>query len=639
LDLARPESLLLNAIIDYAIYMLDVDGYVTSWNAGAAQFKGYTRDEILGKHFSIFYTDEDRAAGLPERALQQASTEGRVEMDGWRVRKDGTRFWANVVVDSIKDPEGKLIGFAKVTRDLTERMAAETTLRKSEEQFRRLVQGVTDYAIYMLDPGGLVSSWNAGAARIKGYASDEIIGQHFSRFYTEVDRAAGVPQEALATAERVGRYEKEALRVRKDGTPFWAHVVIDAIHDDDGRLLGFAKITRDITERKKAQEALDATKTALFQSQKMEAVGQLTGGVAHDFNNLLTVIVGGLDLLAQRLREPADQRLLTNMHRAAQRGQDLTRQLLAFARRQPLKPELKRTNALVRGFLPVLERVCPEGVALTCDLRPGLPPVLIDGPQLEVALLNLVVNARDAMPSGGSIMIATRLREVTAPESAQIGVQPGTYVSVMVKDSGMGMSPDVRERAIEPFFTTKEVGKGTGLGLSQVFGFAAQSGGALQIESELGLGTQIRILLPTASGDDKDGEGEHSDDVSPVPAGSGTVLIVEDEEAVREVAIQLFETLGYEVMAVTNGAEAIQVLSEQSFDVLFSDVVMPKGPNGVEVAKQAKLLRPDIKILLASGFPMGALKDRGLTDDYAFVSKPYRWSELVERLRFLKPGE
>ena len=249
--------LLVEAVTDYAIYLLDPSGIITTWNPGAQRIKGYTAHEIIGQHFSRFYTEEDRKLGLPARAVQTAEREGKFEAEGWRVRKDGSRFWAYIIIDPIRAPSGEIIGFAKITRDLTERKVAEQVLRQSEEQFRLLVQGVSDYAIYMLDTDGRVTNWNLGAQRIKGYAPDEIIGQHFSRFYTDEDRAAGVPEEALETAKKVGRFEREGWRVRKDGTRFWAHVIIDAIRDEGGEIIGYAKITRDITERKEAQEKLE----------------------------------------------------------------------------------------------------------------------------------------------------------------------------------------------------------------------------------------------------------------------------------------------------------------------------------------------------------------------------------------------
>lgn len=245
--------LLVESITDYAIYLLDPSGIVSSWNAGARRFKGYEAAEIVGQHFSRFYTPEDQVSGLPQRALNEASAKGTFQSEGWRVRKDGARFWASVVIDPIRDPKGKIIGFAKITRDLTERKEAERVLRASEEQFRLLVQSVTDYAIYMLDPNGMIASWNLGAERIKGYRPEEIIGEHFSKFYSEEDRRRGEPALALETALREGRFEKEGVRVRKDGTPFTAHVIIDPVRDQEGKLIGFAKITRDITERKLAE--------------------------------------------------------------------------------------------------------------------------------------------------------------------------------------------------------------------------------------------------------------------------------------------------------------------------------------------------------------------------------------------------
>ena len=259
----------MEAVSDYAIYMLDPDGTVVSWYAGAQRFKGYTAVKIIGQNYAKFYTPEDKQANLPKRNLAIAEREGRVEGEGWRQRKDGSRFWAHVIIDAIRDPDGSLVGFAKITRDLTDRHKSEAALRASEEQFRLLVQRVTDYAIYMLDSTGIVINWNAGAQRIKGYSAAEITGQHFSRFYTEEDREKDEPKRALETAKTEGRYEKEGLRVRKDGSRFWANVVIDPIRDDDGTLIGFAKVTRDITERRQTQQKLEDAREALFQSQKI----------------------------------------------------------------------------------------------------------------------------------------------------------------------------------------------------------------------------------------------------------------------------------------------------------------------------------------------------------------------------------
>src|SRR3569832_1967571 len=259
--------LLIQAVADYAIYMLDPTGRVVSWNPGALVFLGFVLFVIIGEHYSRFFTEEDRSAGAPDRALTKARTEGRYQTEGWRLRKDGSRFWAMAVLDAVRDQDGKLIGFAKITRDMTERKAAEEALRESERQFRLLVAGVVDYALYMLSPTGEVTSWNTGAERIKGYGADEVMGRHFSMFYTREDLAAGRPTLALETARATGRFEAEGWRVRKDGSRFWANVIIDAIRGEDASLVGFAKITRDITERKLAEVRLAEARELLFQAQ------------------------------------------------------------------------------------------------------------------------------------------------------------------------------------------------------------------------------------------------------------------------------------------------------------------------------------------------------------------------------------
>lgn len=352
----RRFELLVNAVKDYAIYLLDRDGYVASWNAGAERFKGYKADEVIGEHFSRFYTEEDRQAGAPERALAIAAERGTFEAEGWRVRKDGTRFWTSVVIDPVLDEDGTLIGFAKVTRDITDKRDAQRALMDSEERFRLLVQGVRDYAIYMLDPTGHISNWNSGAEAIKGYSAKEIVGEHFSRFYTEEDRQAGEPERALLVAAEEGKYDVESWRVRKDGTRFRAGVLIDPIRNEAGELIGFAKVTRDLTERWHAEQQLERAREAMAQAQKMEAVGRLTGGVAHDFNNLLTIIRSSADLLKMPTLSPEKrERYLEAISDTADRAAALTSQLLAFARRQPLKPEVFDVGERIEGMRQMIE--------------------------------------------------------------------------------------------------------------------------------------------------------------------------------------------------------------------------------------------------------------------------------------------
>lgn len=618
---------LVSSVADYAIYMLSPEGYIESWNAGAQRFKGYSADEIVGQHFSRFYTEEDRAAGVPSGALKTALEQGKFEAEGWRIRKDGSRFWASVVIDPVRDQSGRLLGFAKITRDITESKQTQDALRASEEQFRLLVQGVTDYAIYMLSPSGEITNWNPGAQRIKGYNAEEVVGSHFSRFYSESDRVSGLPAVTLETAAREGRFESEGWRVRKDGSRLWAHVVVDAIRNDRGELIGFAKITRDITERREAAETLERTKEALFQSQKLESIGKLTGGVAHDFNNLLGVIINGVDLLAREVQSPAGTKILDSMQRAASRGAKLTRQLLAFARRQPLRQERHNLSTVIASFEAVLRRACHTSIKFDVQLDPKLNAVMIDDTQFEAALLNLVSNARDAMPEGGRLTV--RAENVELGHHQTVKLPPGRYVKVSVSDTGTGMPPDVMSRAVEPFFTTKEVGKGTGMGLSQAYGLVQQSDGDLELVSEVGKGTTVSMYLPALE-DVAEGEAK-SDETQ---AGNDKALVVDDQPDVLDVAVALFRDMGYDVLSANNAADAVEIMKRTpDVDVLFSDVVMP-GMNGIALGLEARRLVPGIKVVLASGYPAPALEaEKAGLDQFGFVSKPYRMAEILKQLR------
>jgi PAS domain S-box-containing protein len=623
LDEAERLRLFIGSIRDYAIYMLSPEGNVVSWNAGAERFKGYKADEIIGRHFSAFYTEEDRATRLPWRALEIAATEGKFESEGWRVRKDGTRFWASVVVDPIRDGDGHLMGFAKITRDITEKKNAQDALRQSEERFRVLVRGVTDYAIYMLSPEGKVTNWNAGARRIKGYEEDEILGLHFSNFYTDEDREAGLPHRALREATEKGRYEAEGWRVRKDGSRFFAHVIIDAIRNDEGELVGFAKITRDITERTEAAKQLELAREALFLSQKMEAIGKLTGGIAHDFNNLLNVVSNGLDMLRQRVRDAADLRLIDTMVQAVTRGSSLNQQLLSFARQQPMQGQPHSLSGIIRRFEPVLRRASRSALHFDFDLAPGLPPANVDSAQFETGLLNMVVNARDATGDGGQISVRTRLVELKDGELPPAAA--GSYIEVSVQDTGSGMSPEVAERAFEPFFTTKPQGKGTGLGLSQVYGMVQQAGGAMRIKSAPGEGTTVSMYFPALHGEEP---------IDSIPPQTDTVLVVDDQPEVLEVTCELFRTLGLNAIPARSPREALSVLQRGSdVELMLTDIVMP-GISGVELARQAKALRPALKVILASGYsgPTHAGAG-GQLEGFAFLPKPYKLADIVRKLR------
>lgn len=615
--------LLIDAVIDYAIYMIDPDGIITSWNSGARRFKGYEEFEILGQHFSRFYTEEDRRAGLPQRALDTAIREGRFEGEGWRVRKDGTHFWCHVVIDPILDPSGKLLGFAKITRDLTDRKMAEEVLKQSEQQFRLLVQSVTDYAIYMLAPDGRLTNWNPGAQRIKGYLPEEVIGKHFSMFYTPEDREAGEPQRTLDIAVREGRFENKGWRVRKDGTRFLANVVVDPIWGETGTLLGFAKITRDITEVTQAQQTLEQTREALFQAQKMQAIGQLSGGIAHDFNNLLTVILGNLEIVRKRVGEdPKITRLVDNATQGALRGVSLTQRMLAFARRQELKAEPVEIPALVQGIIGLLRSSLGPSVVLETRFSPELEPVLADVNQLELAVLNLVTNARDAMPHGGKIVISTKTEETV--DQPQLSLLPGRYVCLSVSDTGEGMDETTLGSAMDPFFTTKGIGKGTGLGLSMVHGYIEQLGGRFVLKSQKDIGTVAELWIPVATtGTVARPVAEET--APPVPRLC--VLVVDDDSLVLTSTCLLLEDLGHRVVSATSGAQALEVFdAEAAIDLVITDMAMPQM-NGAQLAQAIRTKKPYLPIILATGY---AERLEGFATRLPRLSKPFTQLNLVE---------
>ena len=617
--------LLVEAVTGYAITMLDANGIVSSWNPGARRFKGYAPEEIIGQHFSRFYTEEDRAAGLPERALRIARQEGKFENEGWQVRQDGTRFWAHVTIDPVLKPNGEIIGFATVARDLTERREAEMQLRASQEQFRILVQGVTDYAIFMLDPEGMVSSWNAGARHIKGYNAEEIIGQHFSRFYTPADREAGEPQKALETARREGRFEKEGQRVRKDGSVFTAHVVIDPIRDDKGTLIGFAKVTRDVSERKAQQAELEKAREALFQSQKMDAVGQLTGGIAHDFNNLLMAILGSLELAKKRLPDdPNLKRLIDNAVQGAKRGSTLTQRMLAFARRQALDPRPLELSDLVHNMLELLERSIGPSISIETRIPMRLKPVQADQNQLEMALINLIVNARDAMPAGGAIHIEAAEEEVKTGHGT--GLLPGSYVRLSIRDEGEGMDAATLARAVEPFFTTKGVGKGTGLGLPMVHGMAEQIGGRFALKSEAGRGTEAVLWLPVAQGAARDAVVERPPEA--VKPYALKVLAVDDDALVLFNTTAMLEDLGHIAIEARSGKEALDILRKQKIDLVVTDQAMPQM-TGAQLADAIRAEWPNLPVILATGY---AELPGGQGKDLPKLSKPFDERALADAI-------
>lgn len=626
--------LLIESMRDLAVYMIDTHGCVVSWNSGAEHLKGYTSSEIIGKPFSMFYTEEDRAEGLPEAALLCALRDDTYETEGWRVRKDGSVFWASIILNPVRDASDQLIGYSKITRDLTKRRAALEAQRLSEEQFRRLVQGVVDYAIYMLDIQGHVATWNAGAQHIKGYRAEEIIGQHFSVFYSEEDRLAGEPQRSLGIALEKGRFENQAWRARKDGTLFWAHVVIDRIDDEDGAPMGFAKITRDATESRRAEQEMEEMRKALHQAQKMEAIGQLTGGVAHDFNNLLQVISGNLQLLEGEMDgNDRGQRRLINAMAGVARGAKLASQLLSFGRRQPLEPRVVGPGRLIGEMDDLLRRTLGEGVEIETVIDAGLWNSLIDPVNLENALLNLAINARDAMRGQGRLIIEAENASLDDYYvKQQPGLRAGQYVLISVSDTGCGMGAELLEKAFDPFFSTKPEGSGTGLGLSMVYGFVKQSGGHIKMYSEVGHGTTAKLYLPRAM------EAELPVDVvrmGDVQGGTESILVVEDDDAVRDTAVSLLQKLGYKVFQARDAQSALTVLdSGIALDLMFTDVIMPGPIRSPELAQKAKARLPHLAVLFTSGYTENAIVHAGRLDSgVELLSKPYGSDALARKVR------
>jgi PAS domain S-box-containing protein len=527
---------------------------------------------------------------------------------------------ADVSVRKISERELRRIqeGLRQSVQERTQDLAAATAaLQESQANYRLLLDSLRDHAIFLLDAEGNVASWNSGAARIKGYTASEILGRSFSTFYTPEDRANDEPRHALTMATLHGKYEMEGWRMRKDGSRFHAAVTINAIRDDSGTLVGFAKITRDVTERREAQAALDTARDQLLQAQKMDAIGHLTGGVAHDFNNLLMIVSGHAQVLRRKLSDAKALQSVDAIQTAARRGEALTRQLLAFARKQRLTPvviDLRSSIQSVRGMLGSSLR---DDIHLDIDIQDDVWPVKVDEAELDLALVNILVNGRDAMPGGGTITIT--LRNVHLGERPSVQGLSGDFVALSVEDTGKGIAPEQLSKVFEPFFTTKDASKGTGLGLSQVYGFARQSEGAATIDSVLGSGTTVTIYLPRSL--------EQPKKPSPDTAHPGEarrrarVLIVEDNAEVMRTTAALIEELGHEVVRASSADDALARLYEGSaIALVFSDIVMPGSMNGLNLAREIRKRFPHIPVVLTTGYSDAA---DAAAAEFVTIGKPF----------------
>ena len=644
---------LVNGILDYAVFMLDLEGRVLTWNPGGQTIKGYAPDEIVGRNFSVFFTPEDRAEGTPARLLDIARRTGRYEAEAWRVRKSGDRFLAQVTLDAVRDATGAVTGFAKITRDITvrrrqedlARQAAQTALElefqrnlaeanersaRSHQRTAETLQAVIDASprgLCVIDKVGVFDVWNPACERIFGYPASEMVGRSYAemipKFLVDGDPDLGPtwPPRNPGQAE-----EREVRRRRRDGTIATVSISYAPMHMPGEESAGSAFVITDLTERRRME-------AQLHQAQKMETVGQLTGGLAHDFNNLLSIIICNLEFILEDADHVSDIRECSQAALdASLRGAELIRRMLAFARKQPLERRVVRVDVLVREMFLLLERSLGANIDIALKVGVDLWPILSDPVQIQTALANLATNARDAMPEGGrlTVEIANAVLD-EACVTAFPDMPAGDYVMISVSDTGKGMTSDTAHRAFDPFFTTKREGHGTGLGLSMVFGFVKQSAGDIRIYSELGHGTTIKIYLPRAS---NLAVPQPEPEARPQGTRSATVLLVEDNPNLARSVGAMLRHAGFPTLVASNAAAALVVLDDRpDVDLLFTDIILGNGPNGLALAKAAIARRPSLKVLFTSGFAETALTANGkMVVADRLLSKPYRRQDLLAKI-------
>ncbi|MFN2425617.1 MAG: PAS domain S-box protein [Candidatus Binatia bacterium] len=612
--------LLVEGVKEYAIFMLDRAGKVTSWSPAAERIKGYSEEEILGADYSVFFVEKDVAAGVPADELRRASETGNVVAEGWRLRKDRSRFWAHGVLTALYDSEGQVRGYAKVSRDMTEQ-------RRTEVVLQSIVNTAID-GIITIDQHGTIQTFNRSAEKIFGYDAAEVTGQKINVLmpepyggehddYLESYMRTGIPRVIGIGREVTGR--------RKDGSNFPLELAVSQF-ELDGRPC-FTGLVRDISPRRKMEEQLQ-------QAQRMEAVGQLAAGVAHDFNNLLTVIAGYAELAFMTLDAQDKIRpMISEIRRAAERATSLTSQLLAFSRQQVLESKVFDLNKSLRETERMLQRLIGEDIQLVTILADAIEPVKADPGQVDQVVMNLALNARDAMPQGGRLTIETRNVHIDSDfAAAHPGIAAGRYVVMSVSDTGCGMTAKIRSRIFEPFFTTKGVGKGSGLGLSVIDGIVRQSGGHVDVYSEVDVGSVFKVYLPAAP------EAETSLSGAPQAKnfhGVETILLVEDDASVRGLAVAALEQFGYAVLEASGGPEALRLLERRDgrIDLLVTDVVMPEM-SGRKVAEAVLARYPGVKVLYMSGYTDDSVVRHGILQaEIDFLQKPFTPATLVKKVR------
>ena len=632
--MADKDQTRLDAVLDTVvdgIILIDARGSVLRFNPACEKLFGFRAEEVVGHNVKMLMPEPFQAEHDGYLDNYRRTGERKIIGIGREVtgqRKDGSTFPMDLSVGEAKQGDETI--FVGVIHDLTQRKNYESAILDSAMRLRSVLDTTVD-GVILIDSRGAVSMFNPACEKLFGFHADEVVGQNVKMLMPEPFRAEhdGYLENYRRTGERkiigIGR---EVTGRRKDGTTFPMDLSVgECVIGDQSSYVG---VIRDLTERKRAE-------AQLAQAQKMEAVGQLSGGIAHDFNNLLTVILGNAEVLSDSMKARPDLKtMVDSIMSAADRGSELTQRLLAFSRRQTLQPTNIDCNRLVGRMKELLRRALRENVAIRVETEEGLWPAFADPGQLESALLNLSLNAQDAMPEGGSLVVATQnIKLDPSYQSVHPEVPPGSYVMIAVTDNGTGMTPDVKAKVFEPFFTTKEVGKGSGLGLSMVYGFVKQSNGHVSIYSEPGLGTTIRLYLPAVAGSaEADGEAA-ADEPSSSLAGRETVLVVEDDPFVRSYAVSSLGALGYRVLSAADGREAMAELgSHGKIDLLFTDVVMPGGVSGWDLADHALQLRPGMKVLLTSGYALESLEAHGrVRPGLAVLNKPYRRAQLAKRVR------
>jgi PAS domain S-box-containing protein len=653
---------IVEGVQDHAIFTTDASGMIVDWTPGAEKVFGWTAQDICGQNAEILFTPEDRATQVPGHELATAHAEGCANDERLHVRRDGTQFFANGSVRPLHDGQGEVTGFIKIARDETARRTAEAALHETALRYRLAAKATND-AIWDWNLATNHVDWNEAIRVLFGYAEDEVepTGDWWiSHIHPDdCDKVDSAIHAVIDGGDDL--WAAEYRFQRADGTFAEVFDRGHVVRNEQGQALRMIGAMLDLTERKRAENALReinetleqrvadrtadliATQDALRQAQKMEAVGQLTGGLAHDFNNLLTGISGSLELMQTRIsqgRMTDVERYVGAAQGAARRAAALTHRLLAFSRRQTLTPKPTDVRQLVSGMEELIQRTVGPAIMIETVNAAGLWPSLIDPSQLENAILNLCINARDAMPDGGTITIETANRWMDHRAAEQRGLDPGQYISLCVSDTGTGMAPDVIAKAFDPFFTTKPIGEGTGLGLSMIYGFAKQSGGSVTIYSEVGDGTMVCVYLPRHLGETETEDALVDADNLPRAEEGETVLVIDDEPTVRMLVGEVLTELGYTAIEAVDGAAGLKIInSDLRIDLLVTDVGLPGGMNGRQVADAARSVRPDLKVLFITGYAENAVLSHGHLDPGMHVlTKPFAMDTIAARIRDLIEG-